>query len=231
MTFENMCTRDEIEAVLNIRIRTLSLYQEAMLHKSAVKLYKANRSNERLEFIGDSVLNLIIANYLYVKFPDEDEGFMTKLRTRIVSGQCLSNLAKQMKLQDYIRMNDKALRQGWNNNPRILEDVFEALIGAIFLDQGMFSAQEYVLNKIHAHINFDDLLTDNNYKDMLMRYTQQKGYDLPVYIVTNEHGPNHNKTFTIQVNVNANVLGEGYANNKKKAEQLAAKSAITCLGV
>lgn len=231
MTFEHMCTRDEIEHVLKIRIRTLEIYQEAMLHKSAVKLYNANRSNERLEFIGDSVLNLIIANYLYMKYPDEDEGFMTKLRTRIVSGQCLSKIAKQMKLQDYIRMNDKALRQGWNNNPRILEDVFEALVGAIFLDQGMFLAQEYVLNKLHEHIQFDELLTDNNYKDMLMRYTQREGHKLPVYVVANEIGPNHNKTFTVQVNVNNNVLGEGSANNKKQAEQMAARSAIICLGV
>lgn len=228
--FPHMCSREDVETLLGMRIRTLSYYQEALLHKSAVKIYNARRSNERLEFIGDSVLNFVIAKHLFEKYPDEDEGFMTKLRTRIVSGKCLSKLARIMGIQDYIRMNEKAMRQGWNNNPRILEDVYEALIGAIFLDLGMFYAKEFIMNQLETHIHEDDILTDTNYKDMLMRYTQTKGIELPVYVVNNEHGPNHNKNFVVSVLLNGNVLGEGVAKNKKQAEQNAAKNALQCIG-
>ena len=125
MCFKDLCTRDEIENILNMRVRDITLYQEALLHKSAVKLYNASRSNERLEFVGDSVLNFIIAKYLYDNYPDENEGFMTKLMTRLVSGKCLSQIAKNMGLQHHIRMNEKALRQTWNENARILEDALE----------------------------------------------------------------------------------------------------------
>ena len=97
--FDQLCTRYEVETLLGMRVRTLAYYQEALLHKSAVKLYQASRSNERLEFIGDSVLNLVIAKYLFHMYPNENEGFMTKLRTRIVSGKCLSQIARQMNIQ------------------------------------------------------------------------------------------------------------------------------------
>ena len=155
---------------------------------------------------------------------------MTKLRTRIVSGKCLSKLARIMGIQDHIRMNEKAMRQGWNNNARILEDVYEALIGAIFLDLGIFYANEFIMTQLETHIHEDDILTDTNYKDMLMRYTQTKGIELPLYVINNEHGPNHNKQFVVNVLLNGNVLGEGVAKNKKQAEQNAAKNALTSIG-
>ena len=230
--FQNTCTRDEIEGLIGMRIRTLSFYQEALLHKSAVKLYNAKRSNERLEFIGDSVLNLVIAKYLFEMYPDENEGYMTKLRTRIVSGKCLSKIANMMGIQNHIRMNEKAMRQGWNKNERILEDAFEALIGAIYLDLGMYYAKSFIIKQLESKIKFDDdIMKDTNYKDMLMRYTQNNGFDLPIYDVNNEHGPNHDKHFVIRVYVDGNILGEGVAKSKKQAEQNAAKKAIECLGV
>lgn len=230
VVFDSLCTREEVEHLLGMRVRTLSFYQEALLHKSAVKIYNATQSNERLEFIGDSVLNFVIAKYLYEKYPNENEGFMTKLRTRIVSGKCLSKLARVMGIQNHIRMNEKAIRQGWNNNSRILEDAYEALIGAIFLDLGMFHAKEFILTRLESHIHEDDILTDTNYKDMLMRYTQTKGIDLPVYVVNHENGPSHDKNFVIHVVLNGNILGEGMAKNKKQAEQNAAKNALHCIG-
>ena len=229
--FEKLCTREEIEKMLDIRIRNLSLYQEALLHKSAVKLYDAPKSNERLEFIGDSVLNLIIARLLYDKYPSENEGFMTKLRTRIVSGQCLSEIARLMELHNHVRMNEKALKQGWNKNNRILEDVFEAIIGAVYLDLGLEMATTYVQSKLTKYVDFNDVLKDSNYKDILMRYTQNSNLKLPLYAVTNENGPNHNKQFIVNVYINENGIGEGIAKNKKQAEQLAAKNALQCMGI
>jgi len=229
--FNQLCTREEIEKILDLRIRDLTLYQEALLHKSAVKIYDAQRSNERLEFIGDSVLNLIIARYLYDKYPDENEGFMTKLRTRIVSGQCLCEIARLMDLHNHIRMNEKALKQGWNSNNRILEDVFESLVGAVYLDLGLQMATVYVHDKLNKYVTFDDLLTDTNYKDILMRHTQTSNLELPSYVIKSEHGPNHDKQFVVNAYINSQLVGEGIAKNKKKAEQIAAKNALNCLGV
>lgn len=227
--FSQLCSREEIETLLGMRVRTLEYYQEALLHKSAVKLYQAARSNERLEFIGDSVLNLVIAKYLFHMYPNENEGFMTKLRTRIVSGKCLSKIAYQMNIQAYIRMNEKAIRQGWNENSRILEDTFESLIGAIYLDMGILYAHEFIINQLKLHIDFNDIMIDTNYKDMLMRHTQARGINLPEYVLENEDGPNHNKSFCIRVSVDGNVYGVGTAKNKKQAEQDAAYQALCVL--
>lgn len=223
-------TREEVEGLLGMRVRNVAYYQQALLHKSAVKIYNASQSYERLEFIGDSVLNLIVAKDLFDKYPSEDEGFMTKLRTRIVSGKCLSLIASKMGLQNHIRMNEKAMRQKWNENKRILEDTFEALIGAIYLDMGMYYAKSFVLRQLDLHVNDEDVMVDTNYKDMLMRYTQTNGAELPVYQLYEEDGPNHNKVFVMNVYINGNLLGEGKANNKKQAEQNAAMKALQCLG-
>ena len=220
-----LCTRSEIETILGFRVRNLSLFQEAFIHKSAVKKYQIS-SNERLEFIGDAVLNLIVANFLYTTYPSEDEGFMTKMRTRIVSGKCLSKIARLMHLDKHVRMNDKALKNGWNTNARILEDVFESLIGAIYIDTGLQMATKFVLTALKRFVDVDSLSIDSNYKDILMRYTQARQLELPVYTIENEIGPNHDKQFVVTVELQSNPLGLGVAKSKKQAEQLAAYYAI-----
>ena len=228
---QQLSTRDEIEKIVGFRIRNLGLYQESFIHKSAVKLYNVARSNERMEFIGDSVLNLVIAKYLYEKYPNEDEGYMTKMRTRIVSGQCLSRIAEKMHLSKHVRMNEKALRQGWNMNPRILEDVFESLIGAIYLDQGLDMSSKFILDKLNTHIDTEDLHVDRNFKDILMRHTQIVNTSLPVYKIELEFGPNHKKYFIVNVKTNDFIIGKGMALNKKQAEQKAAFNALSCVGL
>jgi ribonuclease-3 len=220
-----LCTRSEIEIILGFRVRNLALYQEAFIHKSAVKIFNV-RSNERLEFIGDSVLNLVIARFLFDRYPKENEGFMTKLRTRIVSGKCLSEIAKLMNLDKHIRMNEKAMKQGWNSNPRILEDVFESIIGAIYIDIGIQMATKFILDNVNKYVDFDKLQLDSNYKDILMRYTQAYGMNLPTYAIINEVGPNHKKEFIVSVELEDNIIGKGVANSKKQAEQLAAYFAL-----
>jgi len=228
---KSLCQREEIEKILKFRVRNIQLYQEALLHKSAVKLYDVQLSNERLEFIGDSVLNLIIARWIYDSYPTENEGFMTKLRTRIVSGQCLAKLASNLELHKYIRMNDKALRQGWNTNPRILEDTFEAIIGALYLDQGIKKTTEYIINDLLTQLDITGMLVDTNYKDILMRYTQSNNNKLPEYTIIREDGPNHNKQFVVSVSIETNAIGEGVAKSKKQAEQHAAYHALQCMGL
>lgn len=228
---DSLCTREEIESLLHVRVRNLQLYQEALLHKSAVKFYGVELSNERLEFIGDSVLNLIIAEWIYTKYPHENEGFMTKLRTRIVSGQGLTSIGSHLKLDQHIRMNEKALKQGWNKNARILEDTMESLIGALYLDQGLETTTDYVVDELLTQMNIETMLIDTNYKDMLMRHTQTHYSTLPEYRVVREEGPNHNKEFYVQVLINQTCVGEGMAKNKKQAEQQAAQHALQCLGM
>lgn len=222
--------RMEIEGLLNMPVRRVDLYQEALVHKSAVKTLSMP-SNERLEFVGDSVLNMVIAKYLYTKYPDENEGFLTKVRTRIVSGKCLSKIATKMNIQNHIRMNSKAMNQGWNTNSRIMEDAYEALIGAIYLDIGFAAAKDFVITQLHQHIDTDDLLKDTNYKDMMMRYTQGKGIPLPEYNVLSEYGPNHNKKFHVGVLVDNHLVGTGIDKCKKDAEQNAACNALRCMGL
>lgn len=226
-----LSTRNEIENITGFRIRNLKLYQEAFVHKSAVKLLNAERSNERLEFIGDSVLNLVIAKYLYEKYPDENEGYMTKLRTRIVSGKCLSKIAEKIGLSAHVRMNEKALRQGWNSNARIQEDLFESLVGAIYLDQGLEMSTKFILSNLHDFLDSDDLQVDTNFKDILMRHTQSVNTSLPIYLIESEIGPNHCKQFIVNAKVNDYMIGQGIAKNKKQAEQRAAKNALICLGI
>tara|TARA_Y100000816_G_scaffold292527_1_gene288370 strand:+ start:397 stop:1080 length:684 start_codon:yes stop_codon:yes gene_type:complete len=222
----NIVSREEVESLLKIKIRKLSLYQEALTHKSAVKMYNTNRSNETLEFIGDAVLNLIVAIYLFENYPNENEGFLTKLRTKIVNGKNLAYLAESIQLQNHIRMNTKAINQKWNENTRILEDTFEAIIGAIYLDTGLYHAKLFILDKISNHINMNSLLDDNNYKDKLMKHCHNQGFELPEYKLVSESGPNHNKSFTIHVIVEGDVIGQGIDKNKKEAEQRAAYNAL-----
>ena len=154
------------------------------------------------------------------------KAFMTKLRTRLVSGKCLSQIAKNMGLQHHIRMNEKALRQTWNENARILEDALESLIGAIYLDQGLYITIQFIVSQMRQNVDFDEILTDTNYKDILMRYTQMKGIKLPVYNLIHEDGPNHSKSFMVEVIVDDNSIGNGYGKSKKSAEQNAAHQAL-----
>jgi ribonuclease-3 len=201
------------------------LYKNAFTHKSV-----SPQSNERLEFIGDSVIGMIVAEYLYLKYPEDNEGFLTRVRTKIVSSQALAKFAKELKFDNYIMMNEKAMNNGWNKNSRILEDTFEAFMGALFLDRGIDVAKKFFVNKmIKNYCDFEEVVKDTNYKDILMKFVQQKQMGNPVYKSTHEAGPDHSKMFTIQVLVNNQVVAEGSAKNKKAAEQNAAMRALKAL--
>jgi ribonuclease-3 len=224
-------TRSDIESLLKIRIRDVKFYREALTHKSALKEYNVPRSNERLEFIGDAVLNLIITKYLYIKYENENEGDLTKYRMRIVSGKTLSMLSRKIGLQNYIKMNTKAMKQHWNYNDRILEDALEAIIGAIYCDMGYYSTELFVLELINEFVSSEKFYRDENYKDILMRYTQTTYNNLPVYEITNMTGPDHKKIFNVKVIVNGEYMGEGTAKTKKQAEQDAAKQSVMNLNI
>uniref|UniRef100_A0A6C0FAZ4 ribonuclease III n=1 Tax=viral metagenome TaxID=1070528 RepID=A0A6C0FAZ4_9ZZZZ len=218
----------QIKTLIGFKPKNVQLYQNAFVHKSLNKSLDM-KSNETLEFVGDSVISVIVAEYLYVKYPDENEGFLTRVRTKIVSNKGLSKLGNILELNKFILMNEKAMRQKWNENPRILEDAFEALMGAIFLDKGFDTAKKFLTRLIEKHIDFEDIVEDTNYKDMLMKYLQSNGLSLPIYKITHEAGPDHSKRFTIQIVINNKKISEGSGITKKEAEQQSAYRALKSL--
>ena len=216
--------REEIENVVGTKINDLFLFRRAFTHKSALKKYTLTESFETLEFMGDSVLGFVITKLLFDKYEEHQEGFLTKARTKLVRGKTLARIASHLKLDRWILMDDKGMRNEWFRNENVLEDVFEAFIGAIYMDLGMVHAKKFILNIFEDEniINMNDLMIDDNFKDQLMRWCQQHKYPLPHYPILNHQ----NGVFTISVIVNNQVLGYGLAKNKKQAEQIAASQAI-----
>ena len=213
--------RDSLEQLVGTKVRDVSLYQRAFTHKSALKKYSGLRgSYETLEFMGDSVLGFIITRHLFDKYEEHQEGFLTKARTKMVRGKTLCEISEKLGLQTWILMDDKGIRNGWNTNPNILEDVFEALIGAIYLDLGMVHAKKFVFA---AFDQVEVSLTDDNYKDQLMRQCQAAHLPLPDYQVRSQYADG---TFHVEVVLDGVPSGSGFASTKKQAEQNAAQVAL-----
>ena len=212
-----MPPRAEIEALVGTKIKDIQLYLRAFTHKSALKCYEGLTSSyETLEFMGDSVLGFVITKFLFDKYETEQEGFLTKIRTKMVRGTTLATLAKTLGFDKWIIMDEKGMRNGWNTNPKILEDVFEAFVGAVYLDLGMIHAKRFILDSFEK-IETD--LVDDNYKDQLMRWCQAEKLPLPEYRVDGHT----NGTFMVTVVVNGADSGCGYASTKRQAEQNAAQ--------
>lgn len=218
-----MIDRGTLENLVGTKISNIDLYQKAFTHKSALKEDETlTGSFETLEFIGDSVLGFVITKFLYDKFEERQEGFLTKARTKLVRGETLARIASKLNLYKWIQMDEKGMRNEWNKNPKILEDAFEALVGAIYMDLGLLHAREFLLRIYNdpSFVNINIIMVDDNYKDHLMRYCQSNGLSLPVYsTIKHENG-----VFYMMVHVDGVCLGHGFAKNKKQAEQNAAKS-------
>jgi len=219
--------KEALEAVLGFRVLSWpGSYVTACTHKSAAGAPgAAPESFEKLEFLGDAVLGFIVGKFLYETYPQANEGFLTQMRTKLVSGKALSAIAARMGLQNLVIMSPKALRSGFNTNPRILEDVLESLIGAVFLDAGMVAARSFVLDIIHRYVDHDALSKNTNYKDTLMQYCQSLARPLPVYESHPQHGG-----FGV-VAAACGVQGYGTGQTKRAAEQLAARGVLISLGV
>ena len=226
--------RIDIEKIIEMKPIDINKYRKAFVHKSVVKNAKESNelpkfmqeSYERYEFLGDSVLNLVIANYLFHKFPTSHEGNLTKIRTKLVNGKTLALLANKLGLSKFLILNYKVENINGRANNRILEDVFEALICSIYLDLGFNHAEKFILNLITKHINFDELLIDNNYKDILLKFCQTKFGTTPIYKIIETNGPPHNRTFTLSCFIQDLEYKYGKGKNKKDAEQIAAKETL-----
>ena len=224
-SWSNPLTREAVERVLGAKVLSWpNQYVTAFTHKSAIGYPGASsESFEVLEFLGDSVLGLCVSRYLYDTYRHTDEGFLTQLRTKLVSGKTLATIAQQLGLQHLVIMSAKAYHSNFNHNPRILEDVLESLIGAVYLDMGLSAARTFIINFLNQYIT-PDMLRNTNYKDGLMQYAQAQGEPLPVYSST----PAEQCGFHIVVHV-CGVEGQGWGRTKRDGEQEAAKRALDIL--
>lgn len=190
-------------------------------------------SYERLEFLGDSIIRAVLSNYLYSRYPNEDEGYMTRLRTKLEKGESLAILAKAIGINDYIIMSKLIeIKNGRQQNVSILEDVFEAFIGALYIEAGYDLCDKFMINVIEEEVDIAELLhNEDNYKDMLLQLYHKKKWDDPKYTSLSTSGSDNKKEFTMCVKNNDNeIIGIGTGTSKKKGEQEAARRALIKLG-
>jgi ribonuclease-3 len=210
----------------------LSLYRLAFRHKSVAQAVKkgVKNSNERLEFLGDAVLGSVVAEVLFKMYPYEDEGFLTELRSKMVNRNNLNQLGRKLGLDGLIQYDNRMVnstRQG-----SLLGDAFEALVGAVYLDKGYDFTKGFLINRIiKSHIDIHTLeQTETNFKSKLIEWCQRHGKDVLFELAQNQDGES-SKLFTVQVNIDGDIMGLGKEFNKKNAEKLAAEKACEALGI
>jgi ribonuclease-3 len=235
---------------INKKINDINIYRKSLVHKSYCTRKNENflkgnikcphdvlplqeESNERYEFFGDSILNMTIADYLFERYPDENEGFLTRMRTKLVNGKMLAFLSEKVGFNKYIVISKQIEDNEGRMNLNILEDAFEAFIAAIYLDfgsNGFNVAREWIINIIESHLDFSELIKqNNNYKDLFLKYYQQNFSCIPRFyemcIDTNNN--TNGKIYTICIkDKEDNIISIGKGHNKKEAENDAAKTAL-----
>jgi len=214
---------------LNIKPVNLKYYNTAFQHSSYVNEHKLKNDYERLEFLGDAVLELVTSDYLYNNH-EFKEGDMTKIRASYVCENALFEYSKDLSLSNYIKVGHGEEIDGGRFKKVILADIFEALMGAIYLDLGYDVVRKVLLNIIVPYIENPNMVFFSDYKSALQEFVQTEQRSL-IYELINEEGPAHNKQFTVVVKVDDIIYGEGKASSKKEAEQEAAKDAIQKLAI
>ena len=214
---------DKLQKELEYEFKDITLLEEALVHKS----YKKNKNNERLEFLGDAVLDLIVGEYLFIHLPNANEGEMSKIRASLVNESGFSKMAKAIRLNKFILLSKAEENNNGRDKPSILSNTFEAVVGAMYLDDGIEKVRFFVnnlLEKLYPKITLQELFQD--YKTSLQEITQAKLGVIPEYIVKTESGPDHNKEFEIELKINKKVYATAKGKSKKQAQQAAAKKAI-----
>lgn len=209
---------------LNINPKDITLYNTAFSHSSYANEHKAKADYERLEFLGDAVVDLVLADYLYNN-KSEKEGEMTKVRASYVCENALSEYSNSLGLNKYIKVGHGEEKEGGQYKKAIVADIFEAFIGAIYVDLGYSTARKVVLNIIVPFIEDPNIIFFSDYKSSLQEYVQTVQKSL-IYNLIKEEGPAHDKSFTVEVIIDNIVYGTGVGGSKKEAEQEAAKNAL-----
>ncbi len=223
-----MSLSDDFYKKLALSFKQPQLLTTAITHRSYLNEHKEiPQSNERLEFLGDAVLELIVSAFLYHRYSAQSEGTLTALRAKIVQTKTLAKIAKNLGIPKILKMSKGEAESGGRNNESLLADTFEAIIGAIYLDQGLNKAAEFIkhhlFSQLETILNSEEL---NDYKSLLQELAQAQKMGTPLYTILSESGPDHQKTFTAAVLLNNQTLGQGSGRTKQLAEQQAAKVAL-----
>ncbi len=221
-----------LEENLGYKFNNPELLGNALAHSSyANETHCKGGSNERLEFLGDAVLSVIVTDYLYKNFGNLPEGELTKLRAALVCEKTLCKFSQELEIGKFLKLGKGELQNGGNTRPSILADAFEAVLAAIYLDGGMESARRHVMRFILPELEKHDNASVKDYKTELQEIIQRNPEERLTYILIAESGPDHNKNFTVEVHLNSNVIGAGQGGSKKHAEQAAAKQALELMGI
>lgn len=219
-----------LEEKLGYTFQNRALLENALTHSSCANESRGRlQSNERLEFLGDSILGMVVADHLYRNHPDLPEGVLTRTRAALVCEDSLVVVAEELGLGQYLRLGKGEEAGGGRNRPSIRADAVEAVLAAVYLDGGIGSArkiiQKYILSREVA-----GLTKPRDYKTALQELVQRESGQMLAYRLTGEEGPDHNKRFFVEVTLNGKGVGQGSGRSKKEAEQMAAKAAIEVLG-
>jgi ribonuclease-3 len=222
----------KLEGIIGTSIDNPFIYIRALRHRSTLadEKFSSIDSYERLEFLGDAVLDLIVTEIIFDLFPNENEGFLTKLRAKLVKGNTLAMYADELDLNNLMLLGKRVRGQGIEESKSVLSDLFEALVGALYLDLGYKPSSKFVRNVIEQYVDFDQIVnTLDNYKSLLLEFAQAEQMEIPTYAVISEEGPGHDKTFGVEVYVDNKPMAQGKGKSKKEAEQQAARKALKML--
>ena len=219
-----------LETAIGYKFKNITLLQNALTHSSYANEHWHNslKSNERLEFLGDSILGMVVAEYLYKHFPDRPEGDLTRMRADMVCERSLAKIAEQVHLGDYLSLGHGEEQGGGRSRPSILADAVESVLAACFLDGGMEAAESFIRRFVLCNVP-ESKLQNQDYKTALQELVQQKKNQQLSYRLIGESGPDHNKEFVVELTLNGNVVGKGIGSSKKRAEQDAARVALQAM--
>ena len=220
----------DLETAIGYRFKNISLLQNALTHSSYAneRWHDSLKSNERLEFLGDSILGMVTAEYLYRNFPNRPEGDLTRMRADMVCERALAQVAERIGLGTHLLLGNGEEAGGGRRRDSILADAVESVIAACFLDGGMESARNFINTFVLTDVPVKKL-RNADYKTALQELVQQKKNQVLAYTLVGESGPDHDKKFRVEVSLNGEVVGEGIGSSKKRAEQAAAQAAMEAL--
>ncbi len=223
---------NDLQDKIGYHFKNIALLNEALTHSSYANEHKAKhiKYNERLEFLGDAVLSIVVSDYIFKNCPQLPEGELTKLRASLVCEKSLYQFAKKINLGSYILLSKGERNNGGDDRASILADAFEALIAAIYIDGGFSAASKHILNFVIPEIKNSKNRKSNDYKTTLQEIIQKNPGEMLEYVLVSESGPDHNKHFVSEVHLNSNVIGKGGGKSKKEAEQQAARQALELMG-
>ena len=221
---------DRLEEALEYQFHKKQLLQTALTHSSRANEMRHGFSNERLEFLGESVLSVIVSDYLYHHYQHLPEGQLTKLRASLVCEKALCGFSKELDMGKHLMLGKGEQQTGGRERPSILADAFEAVLAAIYLDGGMNAARPFVLRFIKKELKHRETIAFQDYKTTLQEIIQKNPEEKLEYVLVDEMGPDHDKRFVVEVKINSNVIGRGEGHSKKEAEQLAAAEALKLMG-